>query len=165
MCDKCNKRVATVVLTQIVDNKQIKLYLCEQCASETDGFSSEDFYSFDQFLSKLLNSKAPAVKTEQVVCPKCGMDLEDFKQSSKVGCAQCYTTFEEYFGELVRRIHGTAEHTGKKPENLDKEGQRQQKIERLQTELQLAIQNEAYELAAKLRDEIKALKNQGGDRK
>lgn len=165
MCDKCNKRIATVVLTQIVGEKQVKLYLCEQCASETEGFSTEEFYSFEQFLNKLINSKVPITKAELIQCPQCGMTLEDFKQNSKVGCAQCYKTFEEYFNSLVKQIHGNTEHTGKKPENLDLEGQRQMKIESLQSDLKMALQNEAYELAAKIRDEIRELKQQGGDKK
>ncbi|PKM95661.1 MAG: hypothetical protein CVU84_02330 [Firmicutes bacterium HGW-Firmicutes-1] len=162
MCDKCNERAATVVITQIVGDKNIKLYLCEKCSSETDGLTREDHNSFQHFLSGLINAKSTPQKNELLKCEKCGMTIDSFRKNSKVGCANCYKTFSSYFESLIKRIHGNSEHTGKRPGKLDVEIKAMQKIDSLQVDLKTAIVNEEYELAARLRDEIRGLK-QGGN--
>lgn len=162
MCDKCNEKAASVVLTQLVADKYIKLYLCEKCSSETEGLLKEDHDSFQHFLSNLINAKSASTKNELLKCEKCGMTIDSFRKNSKVGCANCYKTFNTYFVPLVKRIHSNVEHTGKRPEKLDGELKTIQRIEQLQNDLKRAIIKEEYELAATLRDEIKRLK-QGGD--
>lgn len=158
MCDKCNERAATVVITQIVGDKSMKLYLCERCAAETEGLLRENHNSFQHFLSELINAKNTTVKNELIKCEKCGMTIDSFRKNSKVGCANCYSTFRNYFEPLIKRIHTNIEHTGKRPSKLDGELKTAQKINRLQNELKVAIINEEYEVAAKLRDEIRSLK-------
>lgn len=162
MCDKCNGKAATVVLTQLVGEKYIKLYLCEECSSETEGLLKEDHDSFQHFLSNLINAKSATAKNELLKCEECGMTIESFRKNSKVGCVNCYKTFSTYFVPLIKRIHSNIEHTGKRPEKLDVEMKAIQKIEQLQNELKRAVVKEEYELAAHLRDEIKLLKQGGG---
>ncbi|MBC7959444.1 MAG: UvrB/UvrC motif-containing protein [Vallitaleaceae bacterium] len=161
MCDKCNERAANVVITQQVGEKYIKLYLCEKCSEETEGLLKDDNDSFQQFLSGLINAKGTSLKNELLKCENCGMTLSAFRKSSKVGCTQCYKTFNNYFEPLIKRIHSNSEHTGKRPHKLESEMNAIHKIEILQNELKKAIIKEEYELAARLRDEIKLLK-QGG---
>ncbi|PKM49782.1 MAG: hypothetical protein CVV02_14330 [Firmicutes bacterium HGW-Firmicutes-7] len=161
MCDKCNERAATVVITQIVGDKNIKLYLCEKCSSETEGLMREDHNSFEHFLSGLINVKSTNFKNDLLKCEKCGMTIESFRKNSKVGCANCYSTFNNYFESLIKRIHSNTEHTGKRPSKLDGEIKTIQRIDTLQNNLKKAIASEEYELAAQLRDEIRSLK-QGG---
>lgn len=158
MCDKCNERAATVVITQIVGDKSMKLYLCEKCSAETEGLLRENHNSFQHFLSEFINAKSTTTKNELLKCEKCGMTIDSFRKNSKVGCANCYRTFSNYFEPLVKRIHTNIEHTGKRPGKLDTELIVEQKIDRLQDELKAAIANEEYELAARLRDEIRSLK-------
>lgn len=162
ICDKCNASAATVVLTQLVGDKYIKLYLCEKCSSETEGLLKEDHDSFQHFLSSLINAKSATTKNDLLKCEKCGMTIETFRKNSKVGCAHCYKTFSTYFVPLIKRIHSNIEHTGKRPEKLDGELKVIQKIEQLKSELKRAIVKEEYELAAQLRDEIKLIKQGGG---
>ncbi len=163
MCDKCNEKAATVVLTQLVGEKYIKLYMCEKCSSETEGLLKEDHDSFQHFLSSLINAKSATSKNELLKCENCGMTIDSFRKNSKVGCSNCYKTFSSYFVPLIKRIHSNIEHTGKRPEKLDLELKAIQKIELLQQELKGAIIKEEYELAARLRDEIKLLKEGGGE--
>lgn len=162
LCDKCHENVATVVLTQLVGGQYVKLYLCEKCSNETEGLMKEDYDSFQHFLSNLINVKSTNYKNDTLKCEVCGMTLDSFRKTSKVGCSNCYKTFNAYFIPLIKRIHSHIEHTGKRPEKRVEELQTIQKIEQLQNELKKAVIREEYELAAKLRDEIKLLK-QGGD--
>ncbi len=156
MCDKCNERAATVVITQILGDKSIKLYLCEKCAAESEGLLLENQNSFQHFLSELINAKG--YKNQTLVCEKCGMTIDSFRKNSKVGCSNCYSTFGGYFEPFIKRIHTNIEHTGKIPGKNPHEVNKNQLINKLQNELNTAISNEEYELAAKLRDEIRNLR-------
>lgn len=157
ICDKCHNRTATVMITQIVGGKIVKLYLCEKCSNENEEFIKEENYSFEQFLSGLINAKSASFKNKLLKCEKCGMTMDTFKINSKVGCANCYSTFNNYFETLIKRIHTKTEHTGKKPKKSITGSEEMQKINKLKEELKIAIINEEYELAACLRDEIRAL--------
>jgi len=39
LCQKCQKRVANVQMTQIINNNKTVIYLCEQCAREEGKFN------------------------------------------------------------------------------------------------------------------------------
>lgn len=161
-CDKCNDRVATVILTQIVGEKQINLYLCESCAAKTEGLLANDLNTLQNFLNSIINGKTPLIKNETTKCSQCGMTLNDFKKTSKAGCSDCYKTFEVYFEPIVKRIHSNLKHTGKKPAKKAEQDKIIMYLNQLKTSLKKAIEDEEYELAAKLRDEIRLIK-QGGN--
>ena len=61
---------------------------------------------------------------------------------------------------MVRRIHGSAKHTGRAPQNI--EVSQQAKLQRLNAELGDAIAKQEFEKAAQLRDQIKAIQQQEG---
>ena len=61
---------------------------------------------------------------------------------------------------MVRRIHGSAKHTGSAPQNI--EVSQQAKLQRLNAELGDAIAKQEFEKAAQLRDQIKAIQQQEG---
>ena len=67
-CSHCNKP-ATVHLTQIVNNKIIKVDLCESCA-QAKGVTDSEGYSLADLLSKtnLTLEKGDA----RIACPDCG---------------------------------------------------------------------------------------------
>ncbi|NDL67308.1 UvrB/UvrC motif-containing protein [Anaerotalea alkaliphila] len=162
MCEICHKEPATVFLTQIVNGQKIELHLCEKCAKEQQGALFNNNPSFQKFLSGLLDTAAAQstthLHTEEMSCPQCGMTLEEFKKTSKVGCAKCYEVFSEEFSPILKRLHGNVVHGGKRPEKLDAELRLLNRIGELESELKIALMQEAYEEAAKLRDQIKELK-------
>ena len=83
-CSHCNKP-ATVHLTQIINNKIIKIDLCESCAqakgvTDPSGFSLADFLNKQQLSSD--------VKEKQITCPECGFTTADFRRTGRIGlCA------------------------------------------------------------------------------
>lgn len=161
ICDKCHEQAATIVLTQIIGNKQIKLYLCEKCANETEGLSINN-NSLQKFLGDVVELENGSIKNSFLQCEKCGMTLNEFRKTSKIGCSNCYKTFGNYLGSIFKRMHGNVKHTGKHPEKLSGELQVINKIKQMQRDLQTAISNEEFEEAARLRDEIRALKSGAG---
>lgn len=163
-CDICGKVEATVHLTEIVDNKISKLHLCEECARRK-GAEMEEHFGLTDLLAGLADfgTKASPQKEKALKCPKCSMTYEDFKKAGRLGCSECYTSFEESLVPLIKRIHGSAEHIGKSPARVFEKAQPKKaagkvdKREELKSRLQRAIKMEEFEEAARLRDKIREL--------
>ncbi len=92
-----------------------------------------------------------------VQCPRCGMLFSAFKETGRLGCAECYSAFQFQLRPLLRRIHGDTRHRGKVPARDGEGASRFRQIHRLHDELQRAIEREEFEHAAGIRDEIQRL--------
>ena len=84
--------------------------------------------------------------------------MKDFRETGRMGCARCYTTFESSMRELLRRVHGGPRHIGRtyrapKEEVLEKAGI----LGELRDKLRRAVEQEQFEAAADLRDRIRVL--------
>ena len=161
VCDICNKNQATVHLTEIIDDQITELHLCEKCARQKSA-EMEEHFGLADLLSGLVDM-GPAVVDEEeikVKCPNCGMKYSDFKKIGRLGCGECYNTFRKAMLPLLKRIHGSSQHYGKAPTKIKKAVVKTKtEIEDLKAQLQKAIQMEAFEEAARLRDKIKELEN------
>ena len=161
MCGECGAAKAVVHLTQIVDEVASVLHLCEQCAASR-GVSQPkppDPSPLTDFLSQMTGSETSAAAgDENRTCSFCGLTFAGFRDSGRLGCPHCYTTFEFYLKRLLRRIHGGMQHVGKvylPPDPTASE--RERRIEGLRRKLEYAINTEDFERAAKLRDQIHSL--------
>lgn len=163
-CERCNENPANVRLTQVINNIKTELNVCEKCAAEmqqqTWGFGSE--YNLQKFLSGLMGHEPMTniSKRKSISCPQCGMRDIQLAKGGLVGCAHCYDTFKNQVLPLIKRIHGTMQHVGKVPERSGGKAKINKKIRDLQTKMRSAIENEEFEEAATLRDEIRALEEQ-----
>ena len=90
------------------------------------------------------------------------MTAGEFRKLGRVGCSNCYEYFSDYMPGLIKRIHGNSRHTGKVPVRGEAKLAEKQNIVLLREELQRAIQEEHFERAAELRDEIRVLEQEGG---
>jgi protein arginine kinase activator len=107
---------------------------------------------------KLLQYSAQQTRKRAVIrCPDCGMTLEEFRKKGRLGCPKDYEVFRPQIDELLERVHGATEHRGRVPGLSEKELLRIQRMTDLQQELENAIREEAYENAARIRDELKEL--------
>ena len=163
-CQICNKRIATVHFTQIVNNRKVEMYLCEQCAKERGAYGFEIPLNVSNFFASFLgfndnNGNKPYVQQFQgtLSCNKCGMTLGEFQSTGKLGCSACYDTFGENLKPLIRRLHGSLEHNGKIPARLSKSVSITREIARLKELLNKAVEKEEYEKAAEIRDKIRNL--------
>ncbi len=162
LCEQCKQRTATVHITKVVNNHKTEKHLCEVCAKASGhelGFFFEPKFSFHNLLAGLLEGEAgildaPTVHLEK--CSFCGLTFPDFRQIGRLGCSGCYTVFGANLDPLLRRIHGSTVHTGKVPKRAGGRIRVKKEIEMLRKKLQEAIEREAYEEAAKIRDEIRA---------
>jgi protein arginine kinase activator len=153
----CKKNPATVHLTQIVEDKVQKVYLCEECAKQK-GVKSDASFSLADLLLGLGASQEIAQSTGglEARCSGCGFTQADFKKAGRLGCAQCYTTFAEGLEGLLKSMHKGIKHIGKVPIALRQGRDLNERLKHLQKKLDRAVTAEDFEQAAGLRDEIKA---------
>lgn len=166
LCQKCNSKQASVYVKKTVNGSLSELALCSDCAAEM-GYGNS-LFSFDNLLGTLLGNmnKDPFTKR----CPKCGSSFEDISRSGKVGCKECYATFESKLIPLIQRIHGTTVHKGKSPGRSALTIQPPKSaikltdtslIDQKRLQLKNAIAEQRFEDAAILRDEIKEMEKNG----
>lgn len=155
LCDICAKNPATVHLTEIVDDQMNELHLCEECARQKSA-QMESQFGLSDLLAGLADFEKPAVEreAESVKCPNCQLTYSEFKKIGRLGCGQCYTTFKKYLAPLLKRIHGSSIHFGKSPLKAAKTTRKKSDVQELRSKLQKAIDMEAFEEAARIRDQI-----------
>lgn len=156
LCDVCHKNIATVHLTEIVNDKMVEMHICQKCAA-TKAEELKEQLSISDLLGGLVEVGLPAKEKVSLKCPTCGMKYEEFRKKGRFGCQNCYVTFKPHLLPFLKKIHGATRHIGKVPLALQGEVSLRQNIKELKEKLEQAIAKEAYEEAAALRDEIKKL--------
>jgi protein arginine kinase activator len=171
-CENCGERDAVIHLTQIVDNSVTTQHLCEPCAAEKGVETGTPVAKFplSDFLASLGKGGAsePAEAGLDVPCVVCGCTLRDFRRTGRLGCAECYASFESHLRDLLRRLHGSATHVGEDYVTSDPGGavpvaagpspdRAGRELNRLREELRRAVESEDFELAAELRDRIRTM--------
>src|SRR4029078_13448096 len=81
----------------------------------------------------------------------------DFKKTGRLGCSECYGTFAEGLGSLLKAMHKGTEHIVKLRERAQRTVALNKRMRTLTENLQKAVADENYESAASLRDQIKQL--------
>jgi len=155
-CSNCDKP-ATVHLTQIINNKIIKVDLCEECA-QAKGVTDPEGFSLADLLTKSNFSQETA--EPKLTCPDCGMESADFRRTGRLGCSSCFEVFGPQLRPLLEDMHVGSTHKGKVPQVLLNRRSAQAALEALENSLARAIAEEAYEAAAKYRDQINAIKHE-----
>jgi protein arginine kinase activator len=131
-----------------------------------------------------------ATESAGPACPHCGLEFSEYAGNNLFGCAHDYSAFAGKIEGMLKRYHGTSIHIGRGPlkarpqadpaapaapaipgkearrghgvnllptasENEDKRGQ-------LEAALRRAVKDEAYEEAARLRDQLRRMPTDGG---
>ena len=164
LCDICGKNPATVHLTEIIDEQMNELHLCEECAQQKSSAMEQQFGLSDLLAGMVdFEKSSTSNKEEETIiakCPSCGLTYTDFKKIGRLGCGECYNVFRKHLAPLLKRIHGSNQHIGKSPlkaKTTTKVYKKKADVEELKSQLQQAIQKEAFEEAARLRDQIKKI--------
>jgi protein arginine kinase activator len=158
LCDHCEEHEAIIHLTQIENNEMNTFHLCEACAAAKglEPGQSVGNVPLTEFLAQVgRGEESPAVATP---CAFCGLKLEDFKKGGRLGCPQCYVTFDAHLKGLLRRLHGGTQHVGKVYLPPDPSlAEQQERIAGLRRKLDRAVQSEDFERAAQIRDLIRTM--------
>lgn len=161
-CQICNKRTATIHLTEINDGVRSEMHICETCAAE-QGVTAQSQMSINELLSHLLASQpsddemfGPSEKDQ--VCPSCGFTLDRLRKEGSLGCPADYKVFEAVLVPLIERAHnGKSTHCGKVPTKVPTDTKKFVELSTLRRQLEEAVKAEDYELAARLRDQMKQM--------
>ena len=158
LCNICGKNQATVHLTEIIDDQMNELHLCEECAREKST-QMESQFGLSDLLAGLAEFENPEADKEVATlkCPNCKLTYADFKKIGRLGCGECYLTFKKYLAPLLKRIHGSSQHFGKSPLKAARVIKKKLDFQDLRYKLQKAIEDEAFEEAARIRDQIREL--------
>ena len=179
LCENCHEREAVVRITRIHNGNSETHNLCQECA---DSFQSGE--PSDQELSKAVfrlfadalmqffsqNRDDEGLEQEKAItCPNCGKTYGEILEDGKFGCADCYESFEPMIRPVLLRMQGADTHNGKKAGSAKKKNARKtdvteeklsvkEELSVLSDRMKIAVSEENYEEAARLRDEIKRLK-------
>ena len=163
LCERCHKEQATVHLTEIRNEKKLELHLCQGCA-EAEGVVVKQTLDISNLLAGIASGSAAKRRARAAgprkVCPRCGYALDDFQSTGRLGCPQDYTVFHDELEPLLKKIHGAAAHVGKVPPRAAAAVRRETELQRLEADLRRAVAREDFESAARLRDELKKLREQ-----
>lgn len=164
-CEFCNKRHATVHLTEILGEEKRERHLCEECAQNDSTSSFAKMPSPSDILTNLITQIAPEMgEMSKIVCPICNLSYLEFRSQGRLGCPMDYTAFEKGLIPLLEKMHGSSQHIGKVAPTIGKEAINKNRLIQLKKDLNKAVEKEDYETAAKVRDEIFELtgKDDGG---
>lgn len=115
LCEECGKNQATVAITVSAGGEVTTRRLCPECMKKMQfSLVSGDIQGF---LSSVLSVLGSGQKVEEhtAVCSGCGLSYAEFERTGRLGCAQCYRDFSDQLKPLLQRIHGRAQHAGRRP--------------------------------------------------
>lgn len=164
-CQKCDK-MATFHITELTDGKPEEMHLCEDHARHYLSESSGDPAPVGGMAAALAQQIAIGQAAEELAdldqqaCPVCGITFFEFRSQGRLGCPHDYVCFEKQLEPLIVNIHGESEHTGKRPNHSTGDSERRTQLIRLRRELNTAVEEEHYERAGQLRDQIQRVENE-----
>ena len=171
LCDNCKNREANVKYTKVINGIKKEMNLCEECSQKlgiTNNLSMPiDFASFlGDFMGDYTQAFSPLISDTKVIkCSKCNRSYDDFIETGKFGCDNCYDVFSDNIDSLLKRIQGSNRYIGKRINNkniIEKNNKtviddKKDKIRKLKLKINELVKLEKYEEAAKVRDEIKKI--------
>ena len=117
-CQNCGKNEVNFKYTQIINGVKKEMALCDKCAKEL-GLENLDFnipVSFSNFFTDFFNDVEllPSfAQNNAIECDRCKTTFDDFVNTGKFGCSNCYMTFEDRLLPLFKNLHGLTNHIGK----------------------------------------------------
>lgn len=155
-CQRCTK-AATLHITEVLSEENVQeAHLCEDCANK---YLTEP--EKDDFSKNLEVGPSEGITEAEVAsskeCSMCGVKFSDFRNSGRLGCPNDYLEFRDELLPYLENIHGETKHCGKMPGRMKHVQSAVGELLQLRKLLQSAIQREAYEEAANLRDQIRKL--------
>ncbi|NLB35251.1 MAG: hypothetical protein GX817_05495 [Elusimicrobia bacterium] len=166
LCDACGKNQANVFIKKLVNGLLKEESLCSSCAAEKAGFSidlgelKEGLFSNISDMIAGFSDISILDESEKIPpCSVCGLTYRDFQSKGRLGCGECYNSFESKLTPLMTRLQGSVQHAGKSPPGIKEVNEKK----KLKNELKIAIEKEEYERAAVIRDRIKILEGKNNE--
>lgn len=164
ICQECGTKQASLHFTKIVNGEKTEFHICESCAREKgEGIpGTANGFSIHSLLSGLLEFEPSAglgPKPQTIRCDECGLTYSQFRKIGRFGCSSCYKHFTDRLDPLFKRVHGNTSHVGKIPKRSGGQIKYKREVEHLKKELHQHIEQEEFEQAAGIRDQIRELES------
>ena len=160
ICQICGKHNASILVQQILNGTAKELYLCKSCAVKHNLYADEQTMHlslkniFEGLLPKALTQDAPPASVPSDACPECGTQLKFVQEKKMIGCPYCFFHFRNTVIKLMQVSGGDIFYSSPIPAQCETYLDRKMSLHQLELELQRAVDNEEYELAAYFRDKI-----------
>ncbi|MEM7781960.1 MAG: UvrB/UvrC motif-containing protein [Planctomycetota bacterium] len=160
-CQKCQKQ-ATFHITDLTGDELLALHLCPDCAKQylkTDETPSEGpmTNALQKQLKPLEQAAEDLRELDSKVCPICGISFFEFRQAGRLGCPHDYVFFQAELEPLLINVHGQNHHVGKQPKRGVRDTESQTELIRLRREMKEVVEQEDYERATEIRDQIRSI--------
>jgi protein arginine kinase activator len=159
-CQSCSSQ-ATFHFTDIVNGHKKEVHLCQNCAEEKQLIQKQEL-NFPAILQNLLGQHIGQLTDElaRLTCPACGIKYMEFRAAGRLGCPHDYEVFRVGLEPLLQRWHRSVRHKGKTPRRAIAAASAE--LLELRGRLRQAVDAEAYEEAAQLRDLIRQKEAEDG---
>ena len=117
-CERCGKELTNRII------KINGVTYCENCARlmgydrflrDPSDLMGNPFAPLDQIASSLMQMSELDFGNSTLTCPKCGMTLREFENEGRVGCIECYNTFNDNIIREMFKQQGNSEYAGRLP--------------------------------------------------
>lgn len=117
-CERCGKELTNRII------KINGVTYCENCArlmgydrflKDPSDLLGNPFSPLDQIASSLMQMSDLDFGNSTLTCPKCGMTLREFENEGRVGCIECYNTFNDNIVREMFKQQGNSEYAGRLP--------------------------------------------------
>lgn len=157
MCSNCGVQEGVIEVRYMAGSYERTLNLCESCA-RSQGIHAEHIREprvsdlFSSLLAPGAGMEFDDPSFDQ--CSGCGTSWAQLRRSGEAGCERCYSVFaEEISRVLAAQPHDTF-HRGSLPDSLETFRTLIVDRENLKERLRRAVEQEEFERAAKLRDDL-----------
>jgi protein arginine kinase activator len=154
-CQSCSSN-ATVHFTDIIKGNKKEVHLCQSCAEQKQLIKNQEL-NFPAILQNLIGQHVGQLTDAlaRLTCPACGIKYMEFRAEGRLGCPNDYEVFRVGLEPLLQRLHRSLRHKGKTPRHGPSVGKTSAEVIELRNRLRQAVETEAYEEAAQLRDLIR----------
>lgn len=117
-CERCGRELTNRII------KVNGITYCENCArlmgydrflKDPSDLLGNPFAPLDEIASSLMQMSELDFGNSTLTCPKCGMSLREFENEGRVGCIECYNTFNDNIVREMFKQQGTSEYAGRLP--------------------------------------------------
>ena len=119
LCEKCGLKEAQITVVEVVSGHRHTHELCEICAEELSLGLTEQLESISSQEKGTKEESTPQSQTavkkriiKELVCPGCGLTYEEFLNTARFGCPECYRAFKENLVVLFKDVQGFTKYKG-----------------------------------------------------
>lgn len=165
ICQACGLREAQIRYTEVKRGSRRTHLLCSACSLERGipiDQPDSDLFDTREIWASVLHrfSHSREEDEDSLACPQCGWTYKQFESEAQLGCPQCYQTFMGDMTRLLKEYHGADSHRGKVPYNIGRRIDLRRRVLGVKESIQMAISEERFEDAARLRDEMHDLEEE-----